>query len=624
MNLLSAKNLSKTKGDKILFSGATFGLQAGEKIGIIGVNGSGKSTLLSIIQGSDEPDSGEIARNRELKISSLRQSPIYLPEDTIRDHIFKSDSKIIKLIKEYEVICEKYETDPVLYEKEFTHLHSEMDRLNAWDYELRIRSILQELGLDDLTKKMGEFSGGTLKKIELVKSLIEESNLLILDEPTNHLDVETILWLETFLMESDKALVLITHDRYFLDRVVDSIIEIEDQKIFIFKGNYNYYLEKKVELQLSREKEEDKRRGFLRRELEWLGRQPKARSTKQKARIDRAENSIQLGFKKEEDKLELSVMGKRQGKLIMEVNNIYKSYGDKKIIDNFTYYFKKNEKLGIVGRNGSGKSTLLNILSGALEPDSGFVKPGINTSIGYFDQVGKNLVGEMRVLDYIKKNVAEYITLEDGNKISASQMLERFLFIGGLQALQVNKLSGGEKRRLYLVEILMRNPNFLILDEPTNDLDIKTLSILEEFVLEFPGTMIVVSHDRYFMDRVSDALIILKGNGLLETFVGSYSSYLEFSLKSKTDKINNKKTNSTALPETIEVKTEPKLSFKEKKELDTLEIEIEKLEIEKKELSDALVNKGNFKEISDITKKLEAIEKSLPIKYERWEFLSSR
>ncbi len=623
MNLFSAKNLTKAKGEKTLFSQATFGLQSGEKIGIIGVNGSGKSTLLSIIQGFEEPDSGELTKNRELKIASLRQSPVYAPEDSIRDHIFKSDSQMIRLIQEYEVICEKYESNPEKYEKEFTRLHSEMDRLNAWDYESRIRSILQELGLEDLNKKMGEFSGGTLKKIELVKSLIEESNLLILDEPTNHLDVETILWLETFLMESEKALILITHDRYFLDRVVDSILEIEDQKIFIYKGNYNYYLEKKVEMQLSREKEEDKRRSFLRRELEWLGRQPKARSTKQKARIDRAENSIQMGFKKEEDKLELSVMGKRQGKLIMEVNNIFKSYGDQKIIENFTYYFKKNEKLGIVGRNGSGKSTLLNILSGSASPDSGFVKPGINTSIGYFDQVGKNLVGEMRVLDYIKKNVAEYITLEDGSKISASQMLERFLFIGGLQALQVNKLSGGEKRRLYLVEILMRNPNFLILDEPTNDLDIKTLSILEEFVLEFPGTMIVVSHDRYFMDRVSDALIVFKGSGVIETYVGSYSSYLEFSLKSKTEKISTKKSTVEITDSKIE-KIEKKLSYKEKKELDTLEIEIEKMENDKKELSISLTTKTNFKEISEITLKLESIEKLLPQKYQRWESLSSK
>ncbi len=620
MNLFSVKNISKIRGDKKLFSDTTFGLQSGEKMGIIGVNGSGKSTLLGIIQGFEETDSGEITKNRELKISSLRQSPEFSQDDSVRDHIFKSDSRIIKLIKDYEVICEKYEKDEIAYEKEFNQLHSEMDRLNGWDYESKIRSILVELGLDDLSKKMGEFSGGTLKKIELVKALIEESNLLILDEPTNHLDVETILWLENFLIETDKALILITHDRYFLDRVVDTILEIDSEKVQIFKGNYNYYLQRKVELQLVREKEEDKRRGFLRRELEWLGRQPKARSTKQKARTDRAENTIQIGFRKEEEKLELSVIGKRQGKMILEINNLTKSFGNQKIIDNFTYYFKKNEKLGIVGRNGIGKSTLLNLLSARIEPDSGYIKPGVNTSIGYFDQVGKNLVGEMRVLDYIRKNVAEYITMEDGSKISASQMLERFLFTGGLQALQVNKLSGGEKRRLYLVEILMKNPNFLILDEPTNDLDIKTLSILEEFVMDFPGTVIVVSHDRYFMDRVTETLVVFRGKGVIETYVGTYSSFLDINSKIKNEKPQTK----TVLIEEEKIKIPPKLSNKEKKELESLEVEISKLELQKKELSETISKNTNYQEISKLTKNLEIVENDILKKIERWELLSSK
>jgi ABC transport system ATP-binding/permease protein len=620
MNLFNVKNISKIRGDKKLFSDTTFGLQSGEKMGIIGVNGSGKSTLLGMIQGMEEPDTGEITKNRELKISSLRQSPEFSKDDSVKDHIFKSDSKIIKLIKDYEIICEKYEKDEIAHEKEFNQLHSEMDRLNGWDYESKIRSILLELGLEDLSKKMGEFSGGTLKKIELVKALIEESNLLILDEPTNHLDVETILWLENFLIETDKALILITHDRYFLDRVVDTILEIDSEKVQIYKGNYNYYLQRKVELQLVREKEEDKRRSFLRRELEWLGRQPKARSTKQKARTDRAENTIQIGFRKEEEKLELSVIGKRQGKMILEINNLSKSFGNQKIIDNFTYFFKKNEKLGIVGRNGIGKSTLLNLLSGRIEADSGYIKPGVNTSIGYFDQVGKNLVGEMRVLDYIRKNVAEYITMEDGSKISASQMLERFLFTGGLQALQVNKLSGGEKRRLYLVEILMKNPNFLILDEPTNDLDIKTLSILEEFVMDFPGTVIVVSHDRYFMDRVTETLVVFRGKGVIETYVGTYSSFLDVNSKVKNEKTQNKPISVIEEKE----KNPPKLSNKEKKELDNIESEISKLEAQKTTLTEKISNNSNYQEISQLTKDLEVIEGNIQKKLERWEYLSSK
>ena len=615
MNLISIKNITKKRGDKLLFKEVTLGINLGDKVGLIGVNGSGKSTFLNLIKGIEEVDSGEISRNRELKISSLNQSPIYSHDDTVIDHIFKTETPIIKTIKEYELICSKYHSDTDGYDEKFNKLSAEMDRLSAWEYESKIKSILQELGLTELEKKMGEFSGGSLKKIELVKSIIEESNLLILDEPTNHLDVETILWLENFLIDTDKSIILITHDRYFLDRVVDNILEIDEEKIRSFKGNYNYYLEKKIELQLNKEKEEDKRRSFLRREYEWLGRQPKARSTKQKARIDRAEEAINLGYKKEAEKLELSVLGKRQGKLILEVENINKSYNSKCIISKFTYYFKKNEKLGIVGKNGVGKSTLLNILSGSLQPDSGFVKPGINTTIGYFDQTGKNLESNMRVIDYIKKNVAEYITISDGYKLSASQMLEKFLFSGKMQSLEINKLSGGEKRRLNLVEILMKNPNFLILDEPTNDLDIKTLSVLEEFLIDFSGTVVVVSHDRFFMDRVCESLIVFRGEGILESYIGTYSSFLKID---KSIKVDEKETQ-------VKLKSSvSKLSYKEKKELDSIEIEINELESEKNQISILLNTNIDFKKVSGYSERLNIIENLIQKKYERWEELSSR
>lgn len=622
MNLLSIHQVSKRIGDKILFTDVTLGIEDSEKIAIIGTNGSGKSTFLRILEGKDSPDSGKIVKNRELKISTLSQTSEFREGDTIRDHIYSGASPLVSIIKEYELICENLTEEN---QEKYNQISSEMDRLNAWDYESRIRSILQELGIENLSLRMSELSGGMLKKIELIRTLIEDSNLIILDEPTNHLDVETILWLESYLLNTEKSMILITHDRYFLDRIVNTIYEIDDGKISKYEGNYNTYLEKKSELLIAREKAEERRQNFLRKELEWLGRQPKARSTKQKARIDRAEEVISAGGPKKVEDLELSVLGKKQGKTILEIHSINKKFNDKVLIKNFQYHFKRKERLGIVGPNGIGKSTLLNCIIGTLEVDSGFIKPGVNTVFGYFDQTSRELEDDLRVLDYIKKKAGETILTEDGSKISAGQMLERFLFPSRMQSLEIKKLSGGEKRRLYLVQILMQNPNFLILDEPTNDLDIKTLSVLEEFLLEFSGCVLVVSHDRFFMDRVTEGLLVFEGEGKISGFYGSYSEFLD-SQKKRSEKKEIKKIESAESVQ-VEEPTQKKsgLSYREKKELEESENKIESLEKEKEELTISLSNPNeDFTKVQTYSDRLIEIEKELEKLYHRWEELSSK
>lgn len=497
--LVSVSKLSKTIGEKKLFQNLDFSISEGEKLAIVGINGSGKSTLLRAILGKEETDSGQIIKNNNLKISILDQNPVFDQKETILDHIYKGDNKLVTTIRRYEDICERMSEGVEGLDDEFTEISGEMDRLSAWDYEQQVKSILKELGVEKLERKMSELSGGMLKKVELAKSLIDESNLLILDEPTNHLDVKSILWLEDYLAGLDKAIILITHDRYFLDRIVNKILELDRGSHFLYEGNYSIYLERKVEREETLQKQEDKIKQFLKQEVKWLKRQPKARSTKQKARIERA-SELQNREKREEQKdLELSVAAKRQGKTILEIHNLKKAIADKLLINDFTYTFKAKERLGVIGPNGIGKSTLLNLMAGRITPDSGYIKPGMNTKVGYFDQTSSELPLERNVLDYIKDVAGEMIETESGEKISAAKMLERFLFDGKLQYTPIAKLSGGERRRLFLVQILMTGPNFLILDEPTNDLDIQTLSVLESFLDEFPGTVVIVSHRNNFV-----------------------------------------------------------------------------------------------------------------------------
>ncbi len=614
--LLSLSKLSKAIGEKVLFKDLDFSISEGEKIAIVGVNGAGKSTLLKTILGREELDAGSIIPNKNLKISILEQNPTFLPEERILDHIYQSGGKLVKLLHDYTEACDKLEEGTEEAEANYTRLMQEMDRLSAWDYEAQITSILRELGVEKLERKMSELSGGMLKKVELAKALIEESNLLILDEPTNHLDVSSIQWLEEFLIQSDKAIILITHDRYFLDRVVGKILEIDRGKFFLYDGNYSEYLMRKVEREETLLKQEDKIRQHLKQEIKWLRRQPKARSTKQKARIDRAEELNSREIFELQKELELSVISKRQGKTILEIHELTKSFSHRVIVKNFNYFFKAKERLGIIGSNGIGKSTLLNLFSGKLAPDSGFVKPGINTKIGYFDQISRELPLHLNVLDYIKEYAGEYILNDEGEKITASKVLERFLFDGKTQYTQISKLSGGEKRRLYLVQILMCGPNFLILDEPTNDLDIQTLSILENFLEEFPGTVVTVSHDRYFMDRVAETLLIFGDNGEIVTYIGTFSSYLEKQSEKKEKPLKNVPT----LPEKNE---EVKPSGKNEKERKKIEKEIELLEVQKADKQNELERYAlDHQKLNEITNELNKLEGQIAIKYEKWESLS--
>lgn len=614
--LLSLSKLSKTIGEKVLFKDLDFSISEGEKIAIVGVNGAGKSTLLKTILGREELDSGSIVPNKSLKISILEQNPTFDPEERILDHIYKSGGKLVKLLHDYTEACDRLEEGTEEAEANYTRLMQDMDRLSAWDYEAQITSILRELGVEKLERKMSELSGGMLKKVELAKALIEESNLLILDEPTNHLDVSSIQWLEEFLMQSDKAIILITHDRYFLDRVVGKILEIDRGKYFLYEGNYSEYLTRKIEREETLLKQEDKARQHLKQEIKWLKRQPKARSTKQKARIDRAEELSNREVFELQKELELSVIGKRQGKTILEIHALSKAFPSRTIVKDFSYFFKAKERLGIIGQNGIGKSTLLNLFAGTLAPDSGFVKPGINTKIGYFDQISRELPLHLNVLDYIKEYAGEYILNDDGEKISASKVLERFLFDGKTQYTQIAKLSGGEKRRLYLVQILMCGPNFLILDEPTNDLDIQTLSILENFLEEFPGTVVTVSHDRYFLDRVAETLLIFEANGEISTYIGTFSSYLEKQTEKK------EKPAKPISAQTVVTK-EVKASSKNEKEKKKLEKEIELLEKEKEIKNKELeFFSHDHKKLTEIGILLTDIENQIAQKYVEWENLS--
>ncbi|MDV6235260.1 ABC-F family ATP-binding cassette domain-containing protein [Leptospira ellisii] len=624
MNLISVDKISKEIGDKVLFQQISFGINEGEKIGILGINGSGKSSLLKMLAGKDVPDEGQILRNKILQISVLPQAPVFDPEHTILEHIFSSPSPLLETVRSYEDVCERLPSGGPEIEAEYGRIMQEMDRLGAWELESWFRSLLKELNLSDLSLRMGTLSGGMLKKVALVQTLIEESNLLILDEPTNHLDVDTILWLQDFLIETKKSVLLVTHDRYFLEEVTDRILELENGNLFSFPGNFAYYLEKKAEAETIKEKTEHKEKRFLKKELEWLRRQPKARGTKQKGRTDRALEVLNRKKTGKEIVLDFSVSGRRLGKKVLELKNLSKGYTFP-LISNFSYTFKNGERIGIVGPNGAGKSTLLNLIVGRETQDSGDVSAGMNTVFGYFDQTSRDLPEDMRVIEYIKKECGVSVRMSDGSVMSAADMLELFLFDGRLQASPIRNLSGGERRRLYLVSVLMSNPNFLILDEPTNDLDIKTLSVLEEFLSEYGGCILAVSHDRYFMDRTVDYLFVFRGAGEVEKFPGNYSEYLEY--KNYLNKQKDKKETAAETRTEEREKNKPSkkgLSFQQKKELEVLETEIETLEREEKTLTDLLQSgTGAPDELVNAGNRLTEIHSALPAKLERWEELQN-
>ncbi len=621
MNYLSVENLSKSFGERVLFENISFGIDKGQKVAFIAKNGTGKSTLLKILAGEAGYDSGNVVFRNDIKTGILQQSPNYDDKLTISQTIFKTSSEQIDAILEYEKAIAN-PNDNERMQKAF----EQMDALDAWDYEVRIKQILGQLQIHDLDQKIGELSGGQQKRIALAQVLIEEPDFIILDEPTNHLDLDMIEWLENYLIKDNITILMVTHDRYFLERVCNEIIELDEKTLYRYKGNYSYFLEKKEERESIFSANVDKAKNLYRKELEWMRRMPKARGTKAKSREDAFYDTEKIAKqKKDTSKVEMEVNMTRLGGKILELYHVKKSFGDLKILEDFNYVFKKQEKIGIVGKNGVGKTTFLNILLGLEKIDGGKVVSGETVVYGYYTQKGMQFKEEKKVIEVIK-DIAEVIPLTKGRSLTAAQLLEKFLFHKSMHYNQIAKLSGGEKRRLYLLTILIKNPNFLILDEPTNDLDVMTLSVLEDFLEDFQGCLIIVTHDRYFMDKLVDHLFIFEGDGKVNDYLGKYSDYRE-ELKQK--QLADKKAESAKANKTPEKQSEKiatpktKLSYKEKIELEQLDKDIEALENKKAELMKVLeANQANHEEIIKITTQLGEISTQLDEKGERWLYLS--
>ena len=589
---LQVENLSKSFGDLTLFNGLSFGINQGDRVALIAKNGAGKTTLLSMIAGKEGVDSGSIIFRNDIKVGYLEQSPEFDSGLTVLDAVFSSSSEIVHLIARYEDMVEHGVTEGL---DEVLH---QMDMLKAWDLEVKAKSILTQLKITDFEQQVETLSGGQQKRLALANMLLNEPDFLILDEPTNHLDLEMVEWLEDFLSKSKVTLLMVTHDRYFLDRVCNTIIELDHKSLYTYKGNYSYYLEKRDERLSTFNSEVDKAQNLFKRELEWMRRQPSARGTKQKARIDSFYDLKGKAAQKRNDStVRLEVEASRLGSKIFEMQHVSKRFGDKVILDDLTYTFSRFEKLGIVGKNGTGKSTFLNTLTGVLLPDSGVIDIGETVVFGYYKQDGIQFDEQMKVIDAARE-IAEVVKMGDNNTVTVSQFLNHFLFPPEVQHNYIHKLSGGEKRRLYLCTILMRNPNFLILDEPTNDLDIMTLNVLEDYLQSFGGCLIVVSHDRYFMDKVVDHIFSFEGNGNIKDFPGNYSDFREWQIQRDQDDREMQKSIEQA--STSKEKPEPKatirpkkMTFNEKREFERLEEEISLLEAEKSEI-ESLLNSGTL------------------------------
>ena len=658
MNLLSINNLAKIGREKPLFTGVTFGIQEGEKAALIGRNGSGKSTLLNTIAGVLQPDEGSVVINKEAGLSFLPQNPAYNSEDTIRAHIFKNNSPKLQVIREYEEICEELGKNQSAggIQKRYEEIMLKMEKMDLWNYEQQISSILTTLGIWDMSRKMGTLSGGMIKKVALAQVLVEDTKLLLLDEPTNHLDITTITWLQNYLHDTKRSVLMVTHDRYFLDAVCNNIYELARNKLKLYVGNYSQYLEKK-EIETEIEANTERRiESVLRFEREWLLRGPCARGTKIKARIQRDQQLINREKFQADKGFTFDVKGKRLGGKVLELHNISKNFpkgyvkdGETKsyptVIKDFSYKFTKGQKIGIFGDNGSGKSTFLNIVTGKLQPDSGTIDVGLNTKFGYYTQNPVFTDTSLTVLEYIKET-AEHMKLNaGGNEVSATKFLEEFGFEGKIQHSPVSTLSGGEKKRLYLVRLLLENPNFLILDEPTNDFDIFTMNILEKFLIGYEGCLLLVSHDRYFMDKTVDSLFILEDDGNISGFVGKCSEYIELREEMKKEAAREEKASpkgdnsngnsnsssnsnssggqANSSPSSSSPAKKQKLSFKEQKEFETLDAEIPKLEAEQKELEEQM-SSSDYARVQKAGERYKEIEKLLEEKYPRWEELAER
>lgn len=660
MNLLSVNNLARIGREKPLFTQVTFGLQEGEKAALIGRNGCGKSTLLNTIAGLLPPDEGSVVFNKDAGVSFLPQNPVFNSEDSIRNHIFKSNSPKLKIINEYLSLCEKLSEGGKI-QSQYDKILVQMDNLDLWNYEAQISSILSTLGIHSLERKMGELSGGMIKKVALAQALVEDTKILLLDEPTNHLDISTITWLQNYLHDTKRSVLMVTHDRYFLDAVCTNIYELARGHVKLYQGNYSEYLDKKATEAEIEANTERRIESVLRFERDWLLRGPCSRGTKAKARIQRDMQLINREKFAKDKGFSFEVKGRRLGRKVLELVDISKNYPKGyaeeasikasetvPVIRNFSYKFTKGQKIGIFGDNGSGKTTLLNIITGNLKPDTGTVEAGVNTSFGYYTQNPQFKDTNLTVLEYIKES-AEHMSLNDGKKeVSAAKFLEEFGFEGKIQHSTLSTLSGGEKKRLYLVRLLLENPNFLVLDEPTNDFDIFTMNILEQFLMSYEGCLLLVSHDRYFMDKTVDSLFILEEDGYISGFVGKCSEYIEYrEEKRKEEKaVYAQNQNSKISPNSKEGKNlsenfstdnpdssaqtpaadttkKKKLSFKEQKEFEQLNDEIPILEKEQSELEEKMTS-SDFEVVRKAGERYKELSSRLEELYVRWEELSDR
>lgn len=654
MGIITLQSVKKDFGIKEILKNASFSLDITDKVGLIGTNGSGKSTLLKMIAGLESVDSGQISVSSGSKIIYLPQQPDIDENRTVLEQIFADSGEHMSLVQEYEELSDKLahhtadsSADSERIMSRLSSVMQKMEANGAWELETNAKIILTKLGITDLEVKVGTLSGGYRKRVALATALLSEPDVLLMDEPTNHLDALSVEWLQSYLNRFRGALLLITHDRYFLDKVTNRIIEIDRGDIYTYGGNYSYYLEKKALAEESAASSQRKHQGVLRRELEWLKRGPKARSTKQKARIDRVYAMQETEFKQAQGKVDISTTSRRIGKKVIQLNQVTKAYNGRTLINNFTYEFSPEEHIGIIGSNGSGKSTLMDMITAKIKPDSGNVEIGSTIHIGYFNQHSEELFTPVhenqRVIDYLKEE-GEFVQISDGTKITASQMLERFLFPGNQQYAPINKLSGGEKRRLFLLRLLIGAPNVLILDEPTNDLDVQTLTVLEDYLEDFPGCVIVVSHDRYFLDRTVDKIFALETGGNLRQYPGNYSVYLDYkqaeeaalqknsvgeeNLKNKQTTKTTKTTNNTAntgennRPQSapMTLKKRRRLSNWEKREFEQLEGKITQLETDKIAAQVALANisGGNFSQVQELYAKVEVLTQAIDVATERW------